>query len=410
MTVMKREIFAAYGGLSAGDLGRIMADRDLNPSTQAELLATALAMPFKETARSHYRSLMEVGGSYNRQISAGLSWVQRLGLESPAEPDFTILPTYSFTISFQFMLAQPYLSKDDDAFYIIDNPVRKDKVFKTPMVAPSSWKGSLRHALWQLGHRHGGKEYTDEQVKRMFGEAGGDETGLAGRLFFYPTFFDRMSLEIINPHDRVRRVGKNPILFESVPPGAKGRFTLLYVPFDRIAKDEAETRRQVAADLTLLAEGLQAMFTLYGFGAKTSSGFGLAEDSLVGQGSLILHMEDRAEATEKEDPAEDPLQALQADIDAFVERFGVPSFPRWTNKELSASGWGKKRQSKYKKLRNRHPDWDAQVGQWREATKTAEAEEEPAPPPLTERTFVSFSELLETSRRLKSVLSAGGDA
>jgi hypothetical protein len=132
--------------------------------------------------------------------------------------------------------------------------------------------------LWQLGKRE-----KDEDIRRLFGNEKGIEDqkdSHAGRLHFFPTFFTRKGLEIINPQDRKLRVGSNPIPFESVPRDSEGSFTVLYVPFDRIGEDEKETRRQVAAELRLVAEGLQAMFRIYGFGAKTSSGFGLAKEAL----------------------------------------------------------------------------------------------------------------------------------
>lgn len=44
------------------------------------------------------------------------------------------LPAYAIQIQITFKLKKPYLSKDDDNFYIIDNPIVKDKVFKVPMV------------------------------------------------------------------------------------------------------------------------------------------------------------------------------------------------------------------------------------------------------------------------------------
>jgi CRISPR-associated protein Cmr2 len=56
---------------------------------------------------------------------------------------------------------------------------------------------------------------------------------------------------------------------------------LLYVPFDLISKDEAQTKMQALADLKLVAEGLQAMFLTYGFSAKRTSGYGVAEDKIV---------------------------------------------------------------------------------------------------------------------------------
>lgn len=184
----------------------------------------------------------------------------------PKLSDLDRLPSLSFMLRVPFKLRKPYLSKDDRTFHLLDNPVRKDKVFQTPMVASTSWKGALRAALWQLGHQK-----DDEQIICLFGDAREDEKGQAGRLYFYPTFFDKIGVEVINPHDRKKGTGKNPILIESVPIGATGDFILLYVPFGTVQAS------QVAEDLKLVAEGVQAMLTVYGFGAKTSSGFGVAE-------------------------------------------------------------------------------------------------------------------------------------
>ncbi|HIQ05665.1 MAG TPA: hypothetical protein EYH31_08220 [Anaerolineae bacterium] len=311
--------------------------------------------------------------------------------------DLACLPGYSICLKFTFRLAQSYLSKDDDAFYIIDNPVRKDKVFKTPMVSPTSWKGSLHHALWQLGHREG------EQVKRLFGETRDDDTGQSGRLFFYPTFFEKTSLEIINPHDRVRRVGKNPILFESVPAGAKGRFTLLYVPFDRIGQDEAETCRQVAEDLTLLAQGLQAMFTLYGFGAKTSSGFGLAEDR-VSEGHIRTNvLEEVQQATPPEEPT------MPAVLHAFLEQFPDEDF------SLKPNEWRKQHQATNSQ-RKQYMQARAARAKYKEAleaymTELAAWESLAAEPVqrFVEAGFASFSELVEDAAKTSAEkLSLGG--
>lgn len=237
----------------------------------------------------------------------------------PKLSDLDRLPSLSFMLRVPFKLRKPYLSKDDRAFHLLDNPVRKDKVFQTPMVASTSWKGALHSAMlqklveWWSGldepqrsdriHR---KRFVAWRtgIARLFGTEKGVEidspdfesyldnpgdshlaywyrryvrrhlskTGFfSGRLYFYPTFFDQLGLEVINPHDRKKGTGKNPILIESVPIGATGDFILLYVPFGTVQAS------QVAEDLSLVAEGVQAMLTVYGFGAKTSSGFGVAE-------------------------------------------------------------------------------------------------------------------------------------
>jgi CRISPR-associated protein Cmr2 len=215
--------------------------------------------------------------------------------ESP-KIDLAILPSYSFLIQFTFTLAQPYISRDEQDFYIIDNPVRKDKIFGLPYVASTSWKGCLRAALWHSRD----KEEEHPSICHLFGNEKRNEDpkdSQAGCLYFYPTFFTSKSLEIINPQDRERRVGKNPIPFESVPAGTTGVFTLLYIPFDLIGKDEQKTREQVAQELQLVCEGLQAMFRTYGFGAKTSSGFGLAKETTQ---TVLLEIR----ATEIQKPSE----------------------------------------------------------------------------------------------------------
>jgi len=191
--------------------------------------------------------------------------------------DLALLPPFSWLIQFTFTLAKPYISKDDNPFYIIDNPIVRDKVFQLPMVRSSSWKGNLYSALWQLGH----DKQDDVQMQRLFGAIRDEESGRAGRLFFYPTFFTQTSLEIINPHDRKRRVGKNPILFEAVPARAQGTFTLLYAPFDLIGRDEAKIREQALEDLQLVLEGLKEMFLTYGFSARRTSGYGVAGDKII---------------------------------------------------------------------------------------------------------------------------------
>ncbi len=250
-------------------------------------------------------------------------YLDPLRLKTDSLASLNALPHLSFILQFDFRLHKPYLSKDEQDFYILDNPVRRDKVFKLPYVAPSQWKDALRSAMmlelvkqetslddenWlkrrlQLTHLFGnekGIDLDDERFEAFLDQPRPDQPRpdlareyrqrlkeltnsgfLAGRLCFFPTFFEKIGLEVINPHPRDTGAGKQPIYIESVPCGTSGTFTLLYVPFDRIGKDARKTRREVAEDLALVAQGLKAMFTTYGFGAKTSSGFGVAEETFV---------------------------------------------------------------------------------------------------------------------------------
>lgn len=237
----------------------------------------------------HWRSKQEANDFRNEWALSGRP-KQLPGIPSNAiwaaiekpQISLNILPPCSVSIQFKFTLAKPYLSRDENLFYIIDNPVRKEKVFTRPYIAASSWKGSLRAALWQMDYNEDNEK--NEKERRLFGNKRGvelQERPQSGHLHFYPTFFDKVSLEVINPHDRKKRVGKNPILFECVPEGTQGYFTLLYIPFDLVGEDLKETRRQAKEDIELACKGVEAMLTTYGFGAKTSSGFGAAEDDIA---------------------------------------------------------------------------------------------------------------------------------
>jgi CRISPR-associated protein Cmr2 len=219
---------------------------------------------------------------------------QKISTISPIPPEFHFLPdtsvvsympSLSFMLNIPFRLQKPYLSKDERDFHLLDNPLRREKVFQTPMVAATSWKGALRAALWQLGH----KKQDDLVIIRLLGNERESEKQQAGRLYFFPTFFDKIGLEVINPHNRKTGIdARGPILMECVRQGARGDLILLYVPFGLTGQTEEARRADVALDLQVLAKGIRAMLTIYGFGAKTSSGFGMAEDRLAVNGKLAI--------------------------------------------------------------------------------------------------------------------------
>jgi CRISPR-associated protein Cmr2 len=259
---------------------------------------------------------------------------------SPHLPNLVFFPPGSWAIQLSFILRKPYISRDDTDFYIIDNPVKKERVFKVPYTAPSQWKGALRSAMMQelisklsgrqidegkfiderlrlyrlFGNekdgtsdflnralaRHSvgerpeggqtdqewrrqqgdktkeiGKDFESELVRRGYRQ--GDIDGFQGSLHFYPTYFNQIGLEVINPHDRKIGTGKNPIYFECVPRDTDGIFTMLYVPLFGPEVSEEDAKE----DLETVARGVKAMMTRYGFGAKTSSGFGVVDEARV---------------------------------------------------------------------------------------------------------------------------------
>jgi CRISPR/Cas system CMR subunit Cmr6 (Cas7 group RAMP superfamily) len=230
-------------------------------------------------------------------------------------PNFNLhlLPKPSFAFAFKFKLQKSYISGDEPQVYIIDNPIVKDRLFGMPMVKPSTWKGHLRHAMremleWQPG------QPDREVINRLFGPLK-DEAELAqGYLHFYPTFFKKVSLEVINPHNRKKRVGKVPIPFEAVPANQSGKFYLLYSPVwaNACALEHAK------CDLKAVARGVAAMFTLYGFSAKKTDGYGVAKERLSPAGEMpMLHTNDTQ-------IAEELNWATHDDGTAAIER--IPSF------------------------------------------------------------------------------------
>ncbi len=326
------------------------------------------------------------------------------GWNNICNPTFnlSILPKYSFAIQFNFRLAKPYISKDEQEFYIIDNPIRKEKIFGLPFVAPSSWKGSLRSALWQLGYNE-----KNEHIQRLFGNERDteDESSFQkGRLHLYPTFFNKKSLEVINPHDREKRTGSKPIYFESVPIDSKGVFSLLCIPFDKLGE---EIPHQTTSDLKLLCEGLHAMFMVYGFGAKTSSGFGTAESGLT-DGKIILKVKNIETSKKEEVQIQPPDKSFEKylNVDGSVkEKFKGSGEADL----LSNDKYGKMKQqlgggnfSEFKRFRH----WYGQYSeQWQKHLQSKSAPK----PEWPTWTFKNFDELLKQSEEIRSLFVRKGD-
>lgn len=327
----------------------------------------------------------------------------------------TFMPSLSFMLRIPFPLQKPYISKDERVFYLLDNLLRKEKIFEAPMVAPTSWKGALRSALWQLGYTQ-----THEVVIRLLGNPRGRDEHQAGRLYFYPTFFKDIGLEVINPHSRETGVGKRgPILMECVPRGT-GTLLVLYAPFGLTKQTDLERRAAVARDLEVLAEGVQAMLTTYGFGAKTSSGFGTADNRLAGEGILAL----RAQLPGMAVPTETtPIPEPVPDLPRYLES------PTRLQADFRRPDGSLKLEAEYKALlesrggkyvkRNRQLYEKAQKWWEREGRQLAEAaaqepktETAPTPaatPPISEWTFATLSELQGLAQRVADHLRNGGE-
>lgn len=264
---------------------------------------------------SGLKALIHYNGNYNDYLNCKLSEISLLGINQSI--DISYLPMGSWAIEIPLTLKKPFISRDDIPLYIIENPVRKDKVFNIPFTSAMAWKGNLRWTMMKLflepvkddpekfaniRFRHtllfgtekgieespkGWADYLDklssganekyrEKLKEFF--AIDEVPSLEGMLYFYPTFWDRIDMEVINPHKRETKTGKNPIYYEVVPKGAKGVFRLLYVPVHYIGRFEsADLFNQVKSDLNDIIDGLKAMMLTYGFSAKKTIGYGVVE-------------------------------------------------------------------------------------------------------------------------------------
>ena len=238
----------------------------------------------------------------------------------------------SFSINYVFTLNAPYYSSDDDDFYLIQNPCLKENVFKVPMVRGSGWKGAIAKAGKELINENlsefesfvrifgtGSQEYRElidnfenkdikdkiiryvlfelglnlnqedikkirkepkEYLKKLSGNFSKEKIKQTpflqthkGRAIFYPTYFDRLSLEIINPHNRKTGAGTNPIHYEVVPKNTKGELQIVYIPFDGVLMKEEELKKQVKTDLEFLIRCI-GKTAENGIGAKTKLGWG----------------------------------------------------------------------------------------------------------------------------------------
>lgn len=198
------------------------------------------------------------------------------------EPSSPTLLRDWLALTVTLQLQAPWFSKDDLPFHVLDNAVHRDHVFGAPFMPASSWKGLLRWAARMrtglLAHLEANNnELTNwkdsAELVHLFGnERDEAEHFQRGALAFRPTWFDKVGFEVINPHDRSKKAGTKPILYEVVPPGATGALSVLYAPVPGV--EMTGVNRQSAVSLML--DAVEALITEYGFSAKRTSGWGIA--------------------------------------------------------------------------------------------------------------------------------------
>jgi len=202
------------------------------------------------------------------------------GIEPPWKDVFApdpslieMLPKGSCLFAFDLVLEAPFFSRDDTAFYPIENPLKREWVFQVPYLNASGMKGLIRWAYrmcWGNGTA-GAANTVDREEIYLFGqrkEDKADASASQGALFCYPLFWEgRVGFEVINPHDRESGTGKKPIKYEVVLPG--GKATLYLILVNRTASghnpEEAVAKLEPALEWLLTGSGLSA---------KRSAGWG----------------------------------------------------------------------------------------------------------------------------------------
>ena len=188
----------------------------------------------------------------------------------------------------EFTLQRPWYSKDDCRFHVMDNPVRKDRVFGVPFMSASGWKGLLRWACRMTAglvehlaqHNNTLQGWQDpDWILHLFGndKPKGTEAHShfhQGCLCFYPTWFERIDFEVINPHSRATRAGTKPIYYEVVPPDTKGLLCLLYAPPPTVPPWPEGVKPDDA--LCRLIDAIDDLLTTWGISAKRTAGWGTA--------------------------------------------------------------------------------------------------------------------------------------
>ncbi len=298
------------------------------------------------------------------QRNAAAEWISRIKAFLPRAEDLRGLPDGSWLLDLKFTLRKPFSSKSEIEFHEfrhsnskgtvefheIQNPIVRDHLTGLPTVKPTAWKGNLAFAAKV--------ESLEAPVReRLFGTIRGDESGQAGRLHFFPTFFsDEIAREVITPLRRdTRTPARGPIDIEVIGTGKQARFCLLYVPHP---KGENWHSGQIAEDLVAASRAVQAMLLDYGFSAKKTSGWGVVSDSLA-CGALTAKGSRWPEATMRANPRKSFMEA-DAAFAKFMDPRGQPisqlrkGSGQWlSNKEFRASGLSVGSLGVYKKFR----DW-----------------------------------------------------
>lgn len=261
--------------------------KDSNLSTKAGILATGLAeedgeynSALKNSRVENPRRGITIINGYpdlvkkHSKTSLPEAWEY---LFLPNSEILTSLPVGSFMLKLDLKLTSPFYSRDDQAFYPTENPLKKEKIFGVPYLSAAAIKGLLRWS-WQMC-------WGDEQIKEeeiIFGhikENSKDDNNSDSRqgcLYTYPLFWNgNIGLEVINPHNRTTMTGTTPIKYEVVKKDGTTTFVLLFINKISLTEKQVKTPIDSAVKyLKLLEPVISVLIEHSGLSAKRSSGWG----------------------------------------------------------------------------------------------------------------------------------------
>lgn len=339
-------------------------------------------------------------------------WADRIDTFLPRPDDLKGLPDGSWLLNLEFKLKKPFASKGECEFHEfrrsnakgkiefheIQNPIVRDHLTGLPTVKPTTWKGHLAFAAARLN--------VEESIrKRLFGTVRDDESGQAGRLRFFPTFFvNGTALEIVTPlHRDTRTPARGPIDIEVIAAGQKAGFCLLYVPRPKGGNWHSG---QIAEDLLVASRAIRAMLLDYGFSAKKTSGWGVVADSLV-SGVLTAKGPQWPETDALATSAKSFVEPDPA-FSSFMDPVGRPiaqlkkASGQWlSNNEFKASGLNVGSLGVYRKFR----DWYENHGaEW---VRRLADQSSDTTVPLRTHEFQKITELVDLADKLASSLKEG---
>jgi CRISPR/Cas system CMR subunit Cmr6 (Cas7 group RAMP superfamily) len=233
----------------------------------------------KEAAKGQVKFLDT--SSANRIFPRDLNTSKRSGADALAG-----FPKYSARLLLEFSLVTPLLTRDDEPFYLLDNPARKDHIFGCPFLSAAAIKGLSADAYqrafpaktdWKdLGKNDSERTHAyrlqDTSALRLFGLAddgadNGETPSQIGQLHFSPAWFSKIQFIVLNPRNAETARGKDPIQMEAIAPEQKSTIEVVY--FNPNGSEQI-VREDLARWLMSIAHWWSAL----GLGAKRLAGYG----------------------------------------------------------------------------------------------------------------------------------------